>query len=231
MLTKHPAAEIDWSIPEPKPPEPLPLAHLTRTILAVVVVGLLLGYLGWVLPSPGGSLVIPTLVVLGVGVFVGLAAGTISVARPSRRWVRHVALGVLAMTLVACVWTWEFSFPAFMAWSHATSQATQALNGAKNSPKLSNGAPVHPCVNVTRGSVGPMSAPLRECTITSPEGDAVFFKPLGPHSVGGMAYISSGSHWFADECAHHSYGPWWTFTASTDGVGDCPFGYSFHGGG
>ena len=140
-------------------------------------------------------------------------------------------LGVLAMTLVACVWTWGFSFPAFMAWSHATSQATQALNGAKNSPKLSNGAPVHPCVNVTRGSVGPMSAPLRECTITSPEGDAVFFTPRGPHSVGGMAYMSSGSHWFADECAHHSYGPWWTFTASTDGVGDCPFGYSFHGGG
>ena len=38
---------------------------LTAAILVVIMMAL--GFLGWVLPSPGGSLIVPTLIVFGVG--------------------------------------------------------------------------------------------------------------------------------------------------------------------
>ena len=43
--------------------------RLPRTLVAAILalVTLLLGHLGWVLPSPGGSLIVPTLIVFGVG--------------------------------------------------------------------------------------------------------------------------------------------------------------------
>lgn len=47
-------------------PPSAPVAFRWSTRISVVLalgVGIVLGYLGWVLPSPGGSLLVPTLIV------------------------------------------------------------------------------------------------------------------------------------------------------------------------
>ena len=53
----------------------------TPTKAILVLVAIFLGYLGWVLPSPGGSLVVPTLIVFGIGIAVGIADWVITGSR------------------------------------------------------------------------------------------------------------------------------------------------------
>lgn len=53
--------------------------HHTLAAIAALLVGFLLGYLGWILPIAGASLLNPTLIVFGIGLdvaVVGLVASS-----------------------------------------------------------------------------------------------------------------------------------------------------------
>ena len=191
--------------------------------------GVFLGYLGWTLPTVGGSLVTPTLAVLLVGAGI---AGTTWVAacfRPHRRalWVFSVVVGVL--TLVAAAWTLEFALPASLAWqSSATHQAETLLTRIRDEPGYAHGvAPLQPCTEVKTGSIGPLPAPYSECAVWTSEGHFVSFD--APR--GGLTYTNVGAITFEDQCYRHLVGRWWMDAPESSGVGACPFGYRFRGGG
>lgn len=236
MQKKVSANEVDWTIPDGHPDVVPPLPHAVPAILGAVGVGLVLGYLGWILLSPGGSIAIPTLVVFGAGAVVAFVASMVALSsNPLRLFAKYLAFAVGSMTILATVWTWQFALPASVAWSSATTQAQQALTTAADGPKDAHGMPLHPCTTVTTGSVGPLAAPYQECATTPfPRRSAVMFSAVdtdGRPSQRGIAYVLGGSAgWFADECSRHLEGPWWEFTASQNALGDCPMGYTYHGG-
>ena len=199
----------------------LPVA-VTSAIVALVAIGL--AYLGWVLPSPGGSLVVPTSVVLGIGCAAGIACWIIT-----GRWATTAA--VLGVTVLAAVWTFSFSLPARIAWdSNATSQAQTALQHLASSPRNPYGVPLRPCSTMGTGSVGPIDAPYRECAVSTPEGHFVIFT-AAELTGRGLGYTDIGAATFPDECSRHLTGEWWMFTRESSGTGGCPIGYQFHGGG
>jgi len=199
----------------------LPAALTTAIVTSVAIV---LGYLGWVLPSPGGSLVVPTLIVFGIGCAAGIACWIIPGS-----WATAVA--VLGVTVLASVWTFSFSLPASMAWdSNATSQAQTALQQLASAPRNQYGVPLRPCSTMVTGSIGPIGAPYRQCPVSTPEGHFVIFTTAGLTGRG-LGYTDVGAATFPDECSRHLTGEWWMFTQDSSGAGGCPIGYQFHGGG
>src|ERR1700722_19371577 len=193
----------------------------TVTLLMVAV---FLGCLGWLLPSPGGSLVIPTLIVFTTGCALG-AIDWIVVGS----W--RTVIAVVAITVVASLWTFAFSVPASLGLdSAATSQAQTALVQLATSERNQYGIPLHPCSTRVTGSVGPIGAPYRQCAVSTPEGHFVIFTS-GGQTARGIGYTDIGAATFPDECSRHLVGKWWMFTGTTSGTGGCPFGYQFHGGG
>lgn len=192
--------------------------------LILLPLAILLGYLGWVLPSPGGSLVVPTLVVFAIGSIAGLACWIVTGSTAT-------TLAAVTITIVASVWTFLFSLPATVSWgSNATAQAQEALVRLDSGPRSSVGLPLHPCSTVVSGSVGGIDAPYRQCAVSTPQGHFVIFTAVGQRTRG-LTYTDVGAGTFQDQCTHHLIGEWWMFTGSTDGMGGCPIGYQFHGGG
>ena len=194
------------------------------TVSVLLVTALLLGYLGWILPRPGGSFVVPTLIVFGSG-----CAATIGY------WIltggRAVAVALLTITVIASVWTLEFSMPASLAWdSGANAQAVSALEHVRSSPRGKYGVPLHPCSRYATGGVGRIDAPYGECAVSTAEGNIETFT-ASDGSQGGLGYTDIGAAAFEDECARHLVGSWWTFTPQPDGTGGCPIGYRYSGGG
>jgi hypothetical protein len=121
-----------------------------------------LGFLGWILPTAGGSLVVPALIVFGVGCAVGVVLWMLS-----GPWTSLVC--VTAITVAAAVWTFTFSLPAAMVMdSSATAQAQAALAQIASSPRDGYGIPLHPCVAEDVGSVGPIRAPYSRCAVSTP---------------------------------------------------------------
>lgn len=190
----------------------------------LVSVAFVLGYLGWVLPSAGGSLAIPTLIVFGTGCVIAVAWWICF-----RSWA--VVVSVVAITIAASVWTFAFSLPASLAWgSDATAQAQAVLARLDASPEKTNGVvPLQPCSRIETGRVGPIEAPYRQCAFFTPEGHSVIFTAVG-QTTRGLVYAETGAATGGDDCSRHLLGKWWMFTAETSGTGDCPIGYQFHGG-
>jgi hypothetical protein len=190
--------------------------------------------LGWILPSPGGSLLVPTLVVLGIGVVLAGSNWVLACFVPKRRglWTFTVATGVL--TLLASIWTFWFSLPTAM-WldTGASRQAQSALVKLSQEPRTGNGLQINNCWTVETGSIGPLGAPYRECAIATtvvgrPFVDVSFVPLASPeHS---LEYTNSGTEAFLDLCYRHLIGLWWMTTWDHSGIGDCPIGYQFHGG-
>jgi hypothetical protein len=210
------------------PPEPAVTGDrrrrpaLAAAVAVLVAVGL--GWLGWVLPVPGGSLVVPTAVVAAVGTAL---AGVCWLGTRSRL----LAASVVGVTAVAAVWTFAFSLPAALAWDPgATTQARAALAQLAGGPRDRYGVPLHPCATVSAGQVGPMAAPYRHCAVSTPEGHFVLFTTVGRPRQG-LGYTDVGPATFPDECSRHLTGAWWMFTAPHGGTGWCPVGYRFDGGG
>jgi len=200
--------------------------HVPGMVAALILsaLAIILFYLGWILPSPGGSLVVPTLVVFGIGCIAGLACW---IATGSRA----IPITAAGIALVASVWTFQFSLPASVTWgSNATAQAQEALVRVNLGPYSAVGIPVHPCSIAMTGSVGKLDAPYRQCAASTPQGHFVTFTPKG-QPTHGLAYTDVGAGTFPDECSRHLIGEWWMFSGSTDGMGGCPIGYQFHGGG
>ncbi len=197
---------------------------------AGVVIGIVLGYVGWVLPEPGGSVIVPAGVVLGIGVTVTVIGAVVaSIVRPRGGLTFVVVMAVV--TGLATVWTWALALPAQMAWDGgATAQARAALTGVENGPKV-RGIPRSPCIGVTTGSIGPLAAPYRECAVATFEGHFVTFTVTGSGPARGIGYTDSGAATFEDECYRHLTGQWWSFVADGGGIGSCPIGYRFEGGG
>ncbi len=201
--------------------------RLPKVVTATVLAGVaaVLAGLGWALPVPGGSLIDPTLVVLGLGV-VGAVAFWIAVGRPAS------SLAILVVTGLAAVWTFAFSLPASLAWNAgAAAQAHEALTRLVTSPKGAAGVPLRPCWTVTSGSVGKLPAPYRVCAVSSPEGHIVTFSTLGRPWRGLGFTDRDAAASFPDECARHLVGKWWMFISDPGGTGTCPIGYRFSGAG
>jgi hypothetical protein len=221
---------------EPVPAEPDDAAPPRRIggrgLLGALVVGPVLGYLGWVLPSPGGSLVAPTAVVAAAGLATAMVAWVVACFRPAWRDLWTFAVAAAVCTVLAAVWTFEFSLPAAMAWdASATPSAARALLQVQHGPLSPRGVPRYPCTMVRSGTIGPLDAPYEECAVSSPEGHFVTYTAVGPGPIRGVGYTDIGAAAFPDDCARQLTGRWWMFVQDTSGIGNCPFGYRFHGGG
>jgi hypothetical protein len=203
-------------------------------VAAAVFVGIALRALGTELVTPGHSLAVPTAIVAAVGGGIVLVSWVVASFRATRQagWILAVGSGVV--TVLACLWTFEFAIPAAIEWSNATAQAQGVLSRLQHSPQNFHGTvPPQPCTVHATGSVGPLGAPYRECAVWTPVGHAVTFTAAGPNASGGLVYTDRPSAFFADECARHLVGSWWMVAPSTDSDGDpgsCYIGYRFHGG-
>ena len=205
-----------------------------RILLAVgggILVGLVLGYLGWALPTPGDSLLVPTLIVAGVGLAIAVV-GAIFALHPRLTSLWLFCGVVLVLTVVASLWTFQFALPASVAWDASATQQAQTVIARVNAEPLVNGVPPGHCWTVQNGSIGDVQAPYRECGISTPEGHFVTFVSVGVGPKGGgLGYTDRGAATFQDACSKHLFGKWWAFSNNTDGMGSCPVGYMFHGGG
>jgi hypothetical protein len=202
--------------------------------LAAFVVGIGLGALGTVLVVSGESLLVPTAIVAAVGGGMALASWVMASFRSGRQAGWIFAVGVVAVTVLACVWTFEYALPAAIGWSDATAQAQDVFSRLRLAAQDSHGTlPPQPCTVHGSGSVGPLAAPYKECAVWTPVGHSVSFVPTSPSASGGLVYTDRPSAFFADECERHLIGNWWMFSSSTNSNGDpgsCSFGYRFHGG-
>jgi hypothetical protein len=211
-------------------------AQSTRwaALVAAVVVGIALGALGTALVIPGQSLAVPTAKVAAVGGGIVLVSWVVASFRARRQAGWIFAVGTAVVTVLACLWTFEFALPAAIEWSNATAQAQEAFNRLERSPLNVHGTvPPRPCGVHTTGSVGPLVAPYKECAVWTPVGHAVTFVADSPNAPEGLVYTDRPAAFFADQCARHLVGNWWMFAPSTDSNGDpgsCYFGYQFHGG-
>src|SRR5271163_300675 len=84
--------------------------------MAAVVIGIALGALGTVLVTPGQSLAVPTAIVAAVGGGIVLVSWVVASFRARRQagWV--LAVGAAVVTVLACLWTFEFALPAAIEW-------------------------------------------------------------------------------------------------------------------
>lgn len=201
-------------------------------IVAILGIGLVLGYLGWLLPSVGGSLFVPTMIVLGVGVALFTMCGFLATRlSPETRRIKFLTVGAIVTIALAAFWTFQFSLPVAVWSSNASEQAQVRLSELKDSPLNRNGVvPAPPCTEHDRGNIGPLSAPYKECAIWTPEGHFVTFTEGQSR---GLGYTDAGAATFPDECVRHLEGEWWMFVGSNDpsDPGHCPIGYQFQGGG
>jgi hypothetical protein len=137
------------------------------------------------------------------------------------RQLHRLFIGLFAVLgPMAIIWTFFGVLPASVIWNSSGPQLAATASGG------SNGG----CRLVTSGSVGLIDAPYNVCVDTFNGATAVRFATADGKS--GYLYLTatSSSGWFPDECSRHLIGKWWIF-GSGDGIGDCPFGYQFHGGG
>jgi hypothetical protein len=204
-------------------------------VAAAVAIGVGLGVVGTALVAPGQSLAVPSAVVASIGGAVVLVSGVVASFRASREAGWIFAFATMVVTVLATAWTFEFALPAAVEWSNATAQARNALSQMQHSPLNHYGTvPPQPCVVHTSGSVGPLRAPYKECTIWTPVGHLVTFMANSPNAHGGLVYTNRPSTSFQDECVRQLVGSWWMFAPSTNSNGDpgsCFFGYKFEGGG
>jgi hypothetical protein len=214
-------------------PDSTPLARWAA-VAAAVVIGIGLGALGTALVTPGQSLVVPTAIVAAVGGGIVLVSWLVASFRSGRQAGWILSVGAALVTVLACLWTFEFALPVALEWSAATAQAQEAFSRLQHSPQNVHGTvPPQPCIVHASGSVGPLPAPYEECAVWTPEGHAVTFVATSPSVSGGLVYTDRPSAFLADQCERHLVGKWWMFAPSSDSNGDpgsCSFGYRFHGG-
>jgi len=208
-------------------------------VVAALVAACLFGVLGWVLPTPGGSLIVPTAIVAGVGVGIAVGGATFLRLRGATGRPGLFAGSIVLLGVLASVWTFQFSLPTQMALdTGASSQAEQALLQVQRGRTNPDGVPLHPCRVVRSGNIGPLTAPYTQCATSTGVAafgrtrvNFVFFTPVETR-LRGLAYTNFGPATFLDECYRHLVGDWWMFNQGdpTNPAVPCPIGYKFHGG-
>jgi hypothetical protein len=168
---------------------------------------------------------------MGIGAAISIVAWVFACFGLRRRSLSTFAVLVVTFTLVASVWTYEFALPASLAWdSGATRQAQETLLQLSHDPKGQDGVPSAPCTDVSSGSVGALIAPYRECAAYTNEGHFVTYDSVKDPGRG-LGYTDVGAATFPDECSRHLVGEWWMYVEDGSGMGTCPIGYHFQGGG
>ena len=183
-----------------------------------VVICLLAGLLGWLLVRPGQSVIVPTAEV-AVLVIVLSVIGMAVLSFTDNRQLHRLFVGLFAILgPLAIAWTFFGVLPASVIWNSYGSQLAATAGSSS------------PCRQVSSGSVGLIDAPYNVCINTFKGGTGITF--VAADGKSGYVYLTatSSSGWFPDECHRHLVGNWWAFGAS-DGIGNCPFGYQFQGGG
>jgi len=90
--------------------------------------------------------------------------------------------------------------------------------------------PIHPCKIVRSGTVGPLRAPYKVCSISTAEGHIVGYDAMnGKH---GVTYTDRGPETFLDQCYQHLTGRWWSWEAADldNPAEPCSGPWHFHGG-
>ena len=178
-----------------------------------LLVGLGDSYLGYVIESPGTSLAGHCLLVAVVAAIVAAAGWWVS--RKRYRLFASVFVGAMAMIGILVVWwTWAFAMPAAMTWdTQATPRAVASLTGIWTDKSV--------CSNVESGSVGPLSAPYRQCSINGPPGSTVYYYAMSGSTLAdpyrGSVFSYAPTNTFNDECARHLVGHWYAFTGDPSG--------------
>jgi hypothetical protein len=219
-----------------------PIWRQSMLLLAVLPLAALLGYLGFVLPTPGVSLAYPAVVILGVGSAAAIGSLLLAGRQPRLASARDIPItsrkrdsvvktfAIVAglITVAATVWTIELGMPASLEWSSgATTQAESVLARVSRSPQVSAGVPRKPCLYFDSGQVGPVHAPYTACAVLTSDGGFVTFVSQG--ASGGIEYIKAGTPGFEDQCYRRLVGDWYSFGAEPGALGECPFGYRYSG--
>jgi hypothetical protein len=147
-------------------------------------------------------------IVFGIGLFIVIIGTAVAMDRP--RW-RPFAISAVITTILVSIWTFQFSIAMQIQFSNATAQATAAISSSRGVPA---------CSMHVRGSVGPLSAPYRECA----SGQTVTFTRAGTTQGGGLVYASNGLTGLQDACVFPLVNGWTMFAAN---VTSCPQGYDF----
>jgi len=178
-----------------------------------LLVGVADGYFGYIIESPGTSLAGHCLLVAVVAASVAAAGWWVS--RKRNRWFASVFVGTMAAVGVLVVWwTWAFAMPAAMTWdTQATPRAVASLTGIGTDKSV--------CSNVETGSVGPLDAPYRQCSINGPPGSTVYYYAMSGSTLAGpyrgLIFSYAPSDTFNDECVRHLVGHWYAFTGDPSG--------------
>lgn len=206
--------------------------HELHAVVLAALIGILLGYLGWTLPRPGGSLIFPTLIVAATGASTVAVSVAFAIWRPRRLRLVTLAPLLTVFTVIAAVWTFQFSLRASMAWDASATPRAQAVLFGLNHGNENETVPPHPCSYIATGSIGPLVAPYRQCAISTSEGHFVTFTAAGSMPSRGISYTDRGPETFLEECYKHLVGHWWMFVGAdlSNPASPCPFGYQFHGG-
>lgn len=188
--------------------------------VVAILIGIAIGYLAYVIESPGTSLAGPCLLVL---LLVGVA--TIAGWWWSRKRNRSVAwLFAAAMCVVGVLvvwWAWAYAMPASMAWdSSANANALTALRGIEPEHSV--------CEEVSSGSIGPLGAPYERCAIVGVPGATVTYYSGSAASspARGLIFFEGSRIAGTDQFVRHLVGDWYAFSQDPTGI----LGYSFTGG-
>ena len=139
-------------------------------------------------------MVVPTLIVFGIGCVAGIACWIIAGS-----WVTAVA--VVGVTVLASVWTFSFSLPASVGWTPTPHRRRRQPSSSSLPPLGTNMA--FPSDHVRRGPlgvVGPIGAPYWQCSVSTPEGHFVIFT-AGGLTGRGLGYTDVGAATFPDQCS------------------------------
>jgi len=174
------------------------------------------GYFAFTTDSPGASLAGHCLLVAGIALVVaGIGWSFLCTKGTTVRRVFFVSM--LVVGFLATWWAWAFAMPAAMAWdSGATPNALAAMRDA---PEGKTG-----CVQVSSGSVGPLSAPYQRCASTY--GVEYYASASDPGTAGGLLF-QQGTTLPPDQCLRHLVGNWYAFTedpAGATGYAQCEGG-------
>jgi hypothetical protein len=190
------------------------------TALLVLFAGSALGYVAYSVESPGISPA-GTCALCLFAVVVLAVVGWLYYKQRNRTLGRFFVVAMSAVGLLVIWWAWAFAMPAAMAWD--TTATPNALTALRNL------APQHSvCKEVTRGSVGPLTAPYERCAVVGPPGAQVEYLAGDSRNspVRGLLYFDGSRLVGSGQFVRHLVGNWYAFTQDASGA----LGYSFTGG-